>query len=220
MNFAELRDKLLAANPLDADWVRGPPIKHLTAVTGSTRVPLDAAWVRDPLRSNIPRLSRVRLECSWTPRVRGALRSNIPRLSRVRLESPGRRVGAGPPPINHPTAVTGLTRDGGRRSCGLVEARAIGPRGGNMPPFPHAICPRGGNMPPFPHAISPRGGNMPFQVRRVNQAEAAFWRNNAGVRVDWSDRILGFECGGEQWVSEVTNQMRGEGVYLQDGLIR
>jgi len=40
-------------------------------------------------------------------------------------------------------------------------------------------------------------------VRRVNQAEAAFWRNNAGVRVDYSDRILGFECGGEQWVSEV-----------------
>jgi hypothetical protein len=40
-------------------------------------------------------------------------------------------------------------------------------------------------------------------VKRVNAAEAAFWRNNQGIRVDWSDRILGFECGGEQWVSEV-----------------
>jgi len=40
-------------------------------------------------------------------------------------------------------------------------------------------------------------------VKRVNAAEAQFWRNNEGVRVDWSHRVLGFECGGEQWVSEV-----------------
>eukprot|EP00854_Cymbomonas_tetramitiformis_P002218 gene2218-2928_t len=40
-------------------------------------------------------------------------------------------------------------------------------------------------------------------VRRVNKAEAEFWKLNEGVRIDWSDRILGFECGGEQWVSEV-----------------
>eukprot|EP00238_Polyblepharides_amylifera_P002554 CAMPEP_0196572266 /NCGR_PEP_ID=MMETSP1081-20130531/2344_1 /TAXON_ID=36882 /ORGANISM="Pyramimonas amylifera, Strain CCMP720" /LENGTH=515 /DNA_ID=CAMNT_0041889525 /DNA_START=412 /DNA_END=1959 /DNA_ORIENTATION=+ len=40
-------------------------------------------------------------------------------------------------------------------------------------------------------------------IRRVNAAEAVFWRNHQGSRVDWSPRVLGFECGGEQWVSEV-----------------
>jgi len=37
----------------------------------------------------------------------------------------------------------------------------------------------------------------------VNQAEAAFWKQSEGVRVGWSDEILGFDCGGEQWVYEV-----------------
>jgi L-galactono-1,4-lactone dehydrogenase len=40
-------------------------------------------------------------------------------------------------------------------------------------------------------------------IRRVNQAEAAFWKRSEGIRIDWSDRILGFDCGGHQWVSEV-----------------
>ena len=40
-------------------------------------------------------------------------------------------------------------------------------------------------------------------VIEVNRAEAAFWRASEGYRVDWSDRLLGFECGGQQWVSEV-----------------
>ncbi|KAK4538322.1 hypothetical protein CDCA_CDCA17G4347 [Cyanidium caldarium] len=40
-------------------------------------------------------------------------------------------------------------------------------------------------------------------IAQVNRAEAEFWRRSQGVRVDWSDRILGFECGGQQWVSEV-----------------
>ena len=40
-------------------------------------------------------------------------------------------------------------------------------------------------------------------VARVNRAEAKFWAASAGQRVDWSDRVLGFECGGQQWVSEV-----------------
>merc|ERR1712023_346710 len=40
-------------------------------------------------------------------------------------------------------------------------------------------------------------------VIEVNQAEAAFWTSNQGYRVDWSDKLLGFECGGQQWVSEV-----------------
>jgi len=40
-------------------------------------------------------------------------------------------------------------------------------------------------------------------VRRVNGAEAEAWRASAGVRVGWSDEILGFDCGGQQWVLEV-----------------
>ena len=40
-------------------------------------------------------------------------------------------------------------------------------------------------------------------VARVNAAEAEFWRRSAGARVGWSDELLGFDCGGEQWVHEV-----------------
>ena len=40
-------------------------------------------------------------------------------------------------------------------------------------------------------------------VAKVNRAEAEFWKRSEGFRIDWSDRILGFECGGQQWVSEV-----------------
>lgn len=39
-------------------------------------------------------------------------------------------------------------------------------------------------------------------VIQVNQAEAEFWRKSEGYRVGWSDEILGFDCGGQQWVSE------------------
>lgn len=41
-------------------------------------------------------------------------------------------------------------------------------------------------------------------VAQVNAAEAEFWRRSQGNRVDYSDRILGFECGGQQWVNEVS----------------
>jgi len=40
-------------------------------------------------------------------------------------------------------------------------------------------------------------------VGAVNRAEAAFWKSNEGVRVGYSDEILGFDCGGQQWVFEV-----------------
>jgi len=40
-------------------------------------------------------------------------------------------------------------------------------------------------------------------VAAVNRAEAAFWKSNEGVRVGYSDEILGFDCGGQQWVFEV-----------------
>ena len=40
-------------------------------------------------------------------------------------------------------------------------------------------------------------------VKRVNAAEAEFWKRSHGTRVDWSDQILGFDCGGQQHVLEV-----------------
>ncbi|KAF3442490.1 hypothetical protein FNV43_RR16406 [Rhamnella rubrinervis] len=40
-------------------------------------------------------------------------------------------------------------------------------------------------------------------VIKVNEAEAEFWRKSEGYRVGWSDEILGFDCGGQQWVSEI-----------------
>jgi L-galactono-1,4-lactone dehydrogenase len=43
----------------------------------------------------------------------------------------------------------------------------------------------------------------PTWVSEVNKAEAEFWKGNEGVRVGWSDEILGFDCGGQQWVFEV-----------------
>lgn len=39
-------------------------------------------------------------------------------------------------------------------------------------------------------------------VVKVNQAEAEFWKRSEGYRVGWADEILGFDCGGQQWVSE------------------
>ncbi|KAF9596863.1 hypothetical protein IFM89_013911 [Coptis chinensis] len=39
-------------------------------------------------------------------------------------------------------------------------------------------------------------------VVKANQAEADFWRKSEGYRVGWNDEILGFDCGGQQWVSE------------------
>lgn len=40
-------------------------------------------------------------------------------------------------------------------------------------------------------------------VRKVNEAEALCWQRSEGLRIDSSDRVLGFDCGGQQWVSEV-----------------
>lgn len=37
----------------------------------------------------------------------------------------------------------------------------------------------------------------------MNRAEAEVWKRSAGVRVGYSDEILGFDCGGQQWVMEV-----------------
>lgn len=40
-------------------------------------------------------------------------------------------------------------------------------------------------------------------LKKVNSAEAEFWRRSKGARIDWSDKILQFDCGGQQWVSEI-----------------
>jgi L-galactono-1,4-lactone dehydrogenase len=40
-------------------------------------------------------------------------------------------------------------------------------------------------------------------VQRVNRAEVEFWRRSAGTRIAPPDEVLQFECGGQQWVSEV-----------------
>eukprot|EP00798_Chlamydomonas_sp_ICE-L_P020691 gene20691-27490_t len=37
---------------------------------------------------------------------------------------------------------------------------------------------------------------------RMNKAEAEFWKLSSGTRVGYSDEILGFDCGGQQWVLE------------------
>merc|ERR1712151_1061370 len=42
----------------------------------------------------------------------------------------------------------------------------------------------------------------PRHVARVNKAEAEFWKLSEGERIDDSLAILGFECGGSQWVLE------------------
>jgi len=39
-------------------------------------------------------------------------------------------------------------------------------------------------------------------VKAVNAAEAKFWETSTGTRVDDSTNVLGFNCGGEQWVYE------------------
>lgn len=40
-------------------------------------------------------------------------------------------------------------------------------------------------------------------VKKVNSAEADFWKHSEGYQMGWSDEILGFDCGGQQWVLEV-----------------
>lgn len=44
--------------------------------------------------------------------------------------------------------------------------------------------------------------NQPWVVS-VNKAESEFWKRSAGTRQGYSDEILGFDCGGQQWVLEV-----------------
>ena len=45
-------------------------------------------------------------------------------------------------------------------------------------------------------------------TKKVNTAEAAFWASAAGDRVADSTDVLGFECGGSQWVLETVRFIR------------
>mmetsp|Transcript_18685 Transcript_18685/g.56485 ORF Transcript_18685/g.56485 Transcript_18685/m.56485 type:complete len:605 (-) Transcript_18685:704-2518(-) len=51
-------------------------------------------------------------------------------------------------------------------------------------------------------ALLSRGALDRDWVRRINEAEADFWRRNSGYRCGPSDSLLGFDCGGQQWVLE------------------
>jgi len=48
-------------------------------------------------------------------------------------------------------------------------------------------------------------------IRNINRAEAECWRRSQGQRVAWSEQVLGFECGGQQWVSEVCFPVKQHG---------
>lgn len=41
-------------------------------------------------------------------------------------------------------------------------------------------------------------------ILNINKVEAQYWKLNEGYRTGYSDEILGFDCGGQQWVSEVS----------------
>eukprot|EP00521_Asterionellopsis_glacialis_P013703 CAMPEP_0195298530 /NCGR_PEP_ID=MMETSP0707-20130614/23665_1 /TAXON_ID=33640 /ORGANISM="Asterionellopsis glacialis, Strain CCMP134" /LENGTH=638 /DNA_ID=CAMNT_0040360675 /DNA_START=38 /DNA_END=1954 /DNA_ORIENTATION=+ len=43
----------------------------------------------------------------------------------------------------------------------------------------------------------------PDHIKRVNKAEAEFWRRSEGYQTKPSDQLLQFDCGGQQWVKEV-----------------
>lgn len=45
-------------------------------------------------------------------------------------------------------------------------------------------------------------------VQECNEAEAAYYRSTQGItKIDFSDRVLGFDCGGQQWVYELAFPM-------------
>ncbi|KAF9623726.1 hypothetical protein IFM89_004807 [Coptis chinensis] len=48
-------------------------------------------------------------------------------------------------------------------------------------------------------ALDPLDKDLVF---KANQAEEDFWRKSERCGVGWNDEILGFDCGGQQWVSE------------------
>ncbi len=71
----------------------------------------------------------------------------------------------------------------------LKSLNAPAPRGASLPQLRDALL-----------AIHPL--NVEF-IKSVNIAEAACWKNMEGDRIEVSDKVLGFECGGQQWVNEV-----------------
>ncbi|CAE7667041.1 unnamed protein product [Symbiodinium microadriaticum] len=56
---------------------------------------------------------------------------------------------------------------------------------------------------PYTSCVVSVTSNPAPNVKRVNQAEAKYWEASQGSRVGDSTDILGFDCGGEQWVLEM-----------------
>ncbi|OQR97809.1 L-gulonolactone oxidase [Achlya hypogyna] len=58
-------------------------------------------------------------------------------------------------------------------------------------------------------------------IARVNETEVDFWLRSQGVRVALSDDVIGFDCGGQQLVSEVAfPSPRGEDITFMEDLLR
>lgn len=49
-------------------------------------------------------------------------------------------------------------------------------------------------------AFDPLNGD---HIKKVNKVEGDFWKQNSGYQVAPSDKMLNFDCGGQQWVFEV-----------------
>ena len=75
-----------------------------------------------------------------------------------------------------------------------------------LPPFsppclplvsPFSPCPVLPPVLPLPSVFSPP------KTWQVNAAESEYWKRNEGYRVGYSDELLQFDCGGQQWVLEM-----------------
>lgn len=79
------------------------------------------------------------------------------------------------------------------------------------------LCVRPKKVLPSTSESESRDRFMCPQVAKVNQVEAAYWKMSSGYRLDESTQILGFDCGGQQWVLEVKATQGGEEEALDKG---
>jgi len=62
-------------------------------------------------------------------------------------------------------------------------------------------------------------------IKRVNMAEAEFWKKSEGYSLKPSDELLQFDCGGQQWVYEVCcetgtyNENNGNDIKLMEDIL-
>jgi hypothetical protein len=98
------------------------------------------------------------------------------------------------PPWYSPARLLAALRRGGggggsaalEPMAALLRARGGGDGGGSIASMRDALLAAG----PGPVCAS--------HVREVNLAEAEAWKLSEGTRIDKSDRVLGFDCGGQQ----------------------